>query len=235
MNLTLDDLKNEWMARDRQLESSLRMNTILLRDSMLEKHVAHMGGSSVGNLFQILFTLPFLAFFGWFISRHLDQPKFLIPAILLQAWTVTMLALTIQQRGALRALDYSRAVVALQGEIEQIKIVRLRTFKWAFLTGQLLWWIPFVLVVFKALGVDLFTVSEFMPGFIAWNIAFGLAFIPVSMWGTKLLVGRLGASPRFQRFTDTIAGRDIAAARKFLAKLARFERDVSGGNRTGLA
>ena len=227
MNLTLDDLKNEWLARDRQLETSLRMNTLLLREALLEKHSTRVGRAAAGNLFQILLSIPFLAFFVWFIACHLDQPAFLIPAVLLQAWTVVMLALTIQQRDALRDLDYSRPVVALQGEIEQIKIARLITFKWAFLTGQLLWWIPFVLVVFKALGVDLYTVSAFMPRFIAWNIAFGVAFIPLAMWGSRLLVGRLGGSPRFQRFTDGVAGSDIAVARGFLAKLALFERDAA--------
>ena len=227
MNLTLDDLKNEWLARDRQLETSLRMNTLLLREALLEKHGGSQGGAGACNLFQILFTIPFLAFFGWFIARHLDQPAFLIPAVLLQAWTVVMLALSIQQRGALRDLDYSRPVVALQGEIEQVKIARLTTFKWAFLTGQLLWWIPFVLVVFKALGVDLYTVSAFMPRFIAWNLAFGVALIPFALWASKLLVGRLGGSPRFQQFTDGIAGSDIAVARGFLAKLALFERDAA--------
>lgn len=228
MNLTLDDLKNEWLARDRQLETSLRMNTMLLHEAMLEKHSRSQGGAATGNLFQILFAIPFLAFFGWFIARYLDQPAFLIPALLLQAWTVVMLALTIQQRGAVRDLDYSRPMVALQGEIERIKIARLRTFKWAFLTGQLLWWIPFVVLLFKGLlGVDLYTVSAFMPRFIAWNIAFGVAFIPFAIWASKLLVGRLGASPRFQQFTDGIAGNDIAVARGFLAKLARFEGDVA--------
>ena len=228
MNQTLDDFKNEWLARDRQLESSLRMNTLLLREALLEKHGTSVYRASAGNLFQILFTIPFLAFFGWFIARHLDQPAFLIPSMLLQAWTVVMLALSIQQRGTLRDLDYSRPVVALQGEIEQIKIARLNTFKWAFLTGQLLWWIPFVLVVFKGLlGVDLYTVSAFMPRFIGWNIAFGVAFIPLAMWGSKLLVGRLGGSSRFQQFTDGIAGSDITVARGYLAKLARFERDVA--------
>ncbi|MEP7157391.1 MAG: hypothetical protein ABI905_16545 [Betaproteobacteria bacterium] len=227
MNLTLDDLKTEWLARDRQLESSLRMNTLLLRETLLEKHGARMGRVRAGDVSQILFTIPFLAFFGWFIAHHLDQPAFLIPAVLLQVWTVAMLALGIQQRSGLRALDYSRPVVALQGEIEQIKIARLTTFKWAFLTGQLLWWIPFLLVVFKALGVDLFTVSAFMPRFIAWNIAFGIAFIPFALWASKLLVGRLGGSARFQKFTDGIAGSDVVVAREFLGKLARFEQDVA--------
>lgn len=116
-----------------------------------------------------------------------------------------------------------------QSQIEQIKIARLTTFKWAFLTGQLLWWIPFVLVLFKGLlGVDLYTVSAFMPTFIAWNIGFGVAFIPVALWASKLLVGKLGGLPKFQKFTDGIAGSDVVAAREFMVKLAEFEREADG-------
>jgi len=192
MTLTLDDLKTEWMARDRQLETQLRMNTLMLRETLLEKHSANLGNATSGNVFQILFTIPFLAFFGWFIARHLDQPAFLLPAVLLQAWTVVMLALNIHQRSQLRGLDYGRPVLELQREVEQIRITRLNTFKWAFLTGQLLWWIPLVLVLFKGLlGVNLYTVSNFMPTFIAWNIAFGVAFIPFALWASRRLAGRL--------------------------------------------
>lgn len=233
MNLTLDDLKTEWMARDRQLDSQLRMNTLLLRETLLEKHSANLGRATAGSWFQILFAIPFLAFFGWFIARHIDQPAFLLPAVLLQAWTVVMLALTIHQRGQLRELDYGRPVLELQRQVEQIKIARLTTFKWAFLTGQLLWWIPFVLVLFKGLlGVDLYTVSAFMPTFIAWNIAFGVAFIPFALWATKALAGRLGGSPRFQQFTDGIAGSDVVVAREFLEKLAQFGREAEGASKS---
>ncbi len=229
MNITLDDLKTEWMARDRQLETQLRMNTLMLRDTLLEKHSAKLGSATRGNVFQILFTIPFLAFFGWFIGRHIGEPAFLLPALLLQIWTVVMLALSIHQRNELRNLDYGRPVLELQRQVEQIKIVRLNTFKWAFLTGQLLWWIPFVLVLFKGLlGVNLYIVSAFMPTFIAWNIAFGVAFIPFALWASKQLAGRLGASPRFQQFTDGIAGSDVVVAREFLGKLARFGREAEG-------
>ena len=229
MNLTLDDLKTEWMARDRQLETQLRMNTLLLRETLLERHGTNLGRATTGNVFQILFSAPFLAFFGWFITRHIEQPAFLLPAVLLQAWTVAMLALSIRQRSQLRELDYGRPVLELQSQIEQIKITRLNTFKWAFLTGQLLWWMPFVLVLFKGLlGVNLYTVSAFMPTFIACNIAFGVAFIPFALWASKQLAGRLGGSPRFQKFTDGIAGSDVVVAREFLRKLEGFGREAEG-------
>lgn len=226
MNLTLDDLKTEWMARDRQLESQLRMNTLILRETLLDKHSAKLGSAATGNVFQILFTIPFVAFFGWFIARHIAEPAFLLPAVLLQVWTVAMLALSIHQRSQLRSIDYGRPVLELQRQIELIKISRLNTFKWAFLTGQLLWWIPFVLVLFKGLlGVNLYTASAFMPTFIAWNIAFGVAFIPFLLWASKQLAGRLSGSPRFQKFTDGIAGSDVVAARAFLRKLESFGRE----------
>lgn len=227
MNLTIEDLRSEWNERDRKLDESIRINTWLLRESYWEKHRSKIGIAGLGGWLEVLFSIPALIFFGWFISRHFDQPKFLLPALMLQVWTVTMLVLGIRQRGALRSMDYGRPVMELQRQIEVIKITRLGVFKWAFLTGQILWWTPFVIVLFKGLlDIDLYAASEFMPIVLAWNIAFGLAFIPIAIWASRRLVGRLGASPRFARFTDTIAGYDLAVARKFLEKLARFERET---------
>ena len=55
-----------------------------------------------------------------------------------------------------------------------------------------------------------------------------VAFIPFALWASQQLAGRLGGSPRFQKFTDGIAGHDVMVARAFLGKLARFGREVEG-------
>ena len=225
MEMTLDQLKTEWAARDRLLQVSIRLHGRLLRESFVDKHRTRMERLAAGGNFELLFALPFLAFFGWFIARHIAQPEFLLPAVALQAWTLVFAVLGIQQRQKLQNLDYGQPVIELQRSVERLKIARLATFKWAFLTGQLLWWVPFVLVLFKGLfGVNLYTVSTFMPRFIACNILFGVAAIPCAIWASRRIGDRCGGSERFRKFTDGIAGRDIAAAREFLDRLARLER-----------
>ena len=227
MEMTLDQLRAEWAARDRQLQDSMRLHGLLLRESFLDRHRSEIERLSLRGNFEFVFAIPFLAFFGWFIAHHFTQPEFLLPALALQAWTLMFAVLGVHQRQALQNLNYGQPVIELQRSIERLKITRLTTFKWAFLTGQLLWWVPFVLVLFKGLfGVNLYTVSAFMPRFIACNILFGVAIIPCAIWVSRRIGGRFGGSERFRKFTDGLAGRDIAVAREFLDRLARFEREA---------
>jgi hypothetical protein len=104
---------------------------------------------------------------------------------------------------------------------------RARTFLWAFLTGQILWWVPFVIVLFKGLlGVDLYRASPFMPTFIAWNLVFGVAFIPAA-----LLIGRwvrpwVAGTRLSNTVLDMLTGADLAEARAALGRIARFQQEM---------
>jgi hypothetical protein len=226
MTPDLDLLRAEWAARDTKLTEAIRVNSSLLRDALLERHRAKLGRGRVPVALGIASDVAVMAALGVFLAHHVGEMRFFVPALLLQAWTVAMVALSIHQREALRALNYDAPLVALQARLEALRMARMRTFKWAFLTGQVVWWIPFVTVLFKGLlGVDLYSVSAFMPRFMAWNVAAGLAFIPLAMWIAKRHGERLQRFSVTRAFADSIAGRDIAEARAFLARLARFERD----------
>jgi hypothetical protein len=133
----------------------------------------------------------------------------------------------IRQRQAMRELDLGEPLVALQRKRETLKLQRLRAFRWAFLTGQVVWSVPFVIVLFKGvLGVNLHAASDFMPRFFAWKIAAGLLFIPFALWLTDRYGAILRRTKWGERFTDMLAGADIAAARAFLDRLARFENEA---------
>lgn len=221
--MNLDVLKTEWAARDAKLEGTLRLNTRLLK--------ATLAGQRRGVVERLL---PF----GWterivwaiaigllalFIADHVDQPRFLVPAFLMLAWTIVTGAVGFQQRAAMLALDYGQPAVEVQRKLAKIRIARLLAFKWSFLTGQVVWWVPLLIVLFAALGVDLYGVSQTVAFFLAANVAAGLLFIPVAAIAAKRVSARFERSPRFQRLLDAIAGEDIAAARAFLDELGRYE------------
>ena len=56
------------------------------------------------------------------------------------------------------------------------------------------------------------------------NILFGLAVVPMGIWILRKLSARLN-----ERFLDELAGRNLTAASKVLADLARFEEDPVSG------
>ena len=225
--MNLDDLKNAWAARDKKLEESIRLNTRLLRESFLDKHRESIRKRGPFGAFEMGVWIASVILLGAFLAAHYGEMKFFIPALFLDGWVIVMGILGIRQRMALHEIDYGQPLLAVQKQFETLKIARMRTFQWAFLTGQVLWWIPFTIVLFKGmLGVDLYSVNAFMPWFIACNIVGGLLFIPLAIWGSRRLAPRLQRSTVFQRLTDRVAGRDIAAARTFLKELARFEQDT---------
>jgi hypothetical protein len=60
----------------------------------------------------------------------------------------------------------------------------------------------------------------------AWNIAGGIAFVPLAICLSRRYSNRLARSSIVRRIADSIAGRDIAAARDVLEKLRRFGSDA---------
>ena len=129
--------------------------------------------------------------------------------------------LRVQQ--ALRSLDYGRPSSTCKPKSRSFASRASAPSTGRFLTGQIVWWIPFVVVVFAALtGVNLYQSRDFVT-FAAWNIAGGLAFIPLALWIARRHGDRLSKVKAVRYFADSIAGRDIAAAREFIEKLRRFD------------
>jgi hypothetical protein len=156
-----------------------------------------------------------------FLVTHAKQPALFLTALVLDIWVIATGIVQVRQQQALRNLDFGLPLLELQAQIESIRIARIRSFNLAFLTGQIVWWIPFVVVVAGALGVNLYLSPKFQT-YAAWNVAFGIAFIPLAIWLSRRYGERLSRSSIVRHIADSIAGRDIAAAREYLEKLRRF-------------
>jgi hypothetical protein len=68
------------------------------------------------------------AILGRFIYQHRAEPRFMLPAMVLDVWVIAGLA---------------------QRRLESRWVLRLRVIRWALLTGEIVWWIPFLIVAFK--------------------------------------------------------------------------------------
>lgn len=224
--MNLDILRTEWAARDEKLESALRLNARLLKAGLIDRRRAEIRGKLPFGAFSAIVSVATIVLLGSFIARNLRDPEFLVPACMLLGWTVAVMVADLRQRAAMQRLDFGEPTVALLKKLEAMKVSRLTATRWAFLTGQVVWWIPLAIVAFKGLlGVNLYTVNDFMPKFIAINLLLGLAFIPAWIGIAKRVVGRFEGSPGFQRITDAVAGEDLVKARQFLEELARFEKE----------
>lgn len=222
--MELEDLRAEWQMRDALLTKQLDSNNQLLRASMFDRHADEirrldpLGWAYWGSFLMTMILL------GSFIAENIGEPRFLIPALVLEIWVIVMHATHVYLRDALRKVNFGDPVVAVQQQLESIRQKRLTQFKWGFLTGQVVWWIPFVIVVFRGLfQVDLYTVNDFMPQFMLTNVLIGLAVIPVLLVVTRYVVNRFQHMSVLNKVLNSLSGRDIQASMAFVKRLVDLE------------
>ena len=225
--MTLDDLRAEWASRDRALQDALTKQTSLMRALVSENELRKIRAKSGMNPFELVIFIAFLVGFGACMGTNWGRWEFFIPALLLHIWTIAMGAFTFSQRARLLAVDFSAPVLDIQKRLAALRNERARGFQWAFLTGQVLWWIPFVTVLFWGVfGVNLYTLSEFTPRFMAINIMVGVALVPIGLWVAHMVGPRLAASKFGRSMIDAVTGRDLAEARALADRLRQFEAGV---------
>ena len=225
MSLTLEELRNEWSGRSRRLDERLRLSTHLLRNDWIERQRERVCKLGPFGKFSMAVWIVTMVLLGLFLGAHANQPALLVTALVLEVWVIAAGFAQVCQQQALRNLDFGLPIMELQARVETLRIARIRSFNRAFLTGQIVWWIPFVVVVFAGVfGADLY-LSPWFRAFAAWNIAGGVVFIPIALWVSSRYGERFSRLSVVRRIADSIAGRDLAAAREYLEKLSQFGCD----------
>jgi hypothetical protein len=161
---------------------------------------------------------------GQFIYQYWAEPRFVLPAVALHVWVIANVAASIRQMAMALHIDYDEPIAAIQKQLVNLQMLRIRVTQWALLTGQVVWWVPFLIVVLKGCwGVDAY--RAFGGTVLAVNVLFGLAIIPLAIWVSRKFGDRMDRSPMIQRLMRALAGYDLNAATGFLAKLSDFENE----------
>ena len=223
--MELDALKEKWAEHDRKLDVSIRLNRQLLMAanmnrvrSPLRRLAFFMGlGALIGLIGPVIV--------GQFIYQHWAEPRFVLPAVVLHVWLIASLAASIRQIAMALQIDYDKPIALIQKQLESLRVLRIRITQWALLTGQVVWWIPFLIVALKGFwDVDAYKV--FGTAFLLANLAVGLAIIPLAIWVSRKFGDRMGRSPVMQRLMRELAGYNLNAATGFLAKVSEFETET---------
>lgn len=226
--MNLEDLKAEWDKRDQALQRTLQVQTRVSRELLVDSQLQKLRRDNGMSFFELAIYLLFLIFFGATAASSWGHWTVFVPTVLLDIWTIAMGAITLAERARLRAVDFSAPVLEIQKKLSALQAERARAFQWAFLTGQILWWTPFCLVLFWALlRVDLLAASPSIQSFVAINIAFGLALIPALLWAANMVGPKLAQSNVGRSLLDSVTGRDLAEARAIAQRLARFEMEAA--------
>lgn len=221
--MQLDDLQRAWAAHGALLDQSVRIHERLLREVMVGKVKTALAPYVLWRVLEIVLGLAVIVLVGGVLPAHLDAPRYLALGGMVLAFFVAVVAKTGYLAIRTRHLDYSGPVAALQGEVERLKLVEFRTFKWALLGGIVLW-LPAALLLFEAgTGVDALARAP-LP-WLSGNAVFGLAVLALGQWLSRKHVERTDLAPWARRLVDSLSGRRLETVRGHLAELAAFTRD----------
>lgn len=223
--MQLDDLKQAWAAHGATLERSLAIDERLLRETMLRKVRIALLPYVLWRALEVALGIAALLVVVPILAAHLAESRYVVAAGALAVFTIGITALCAALLVKGLALDYSGPVTSIQRDVERIKLMEYRAFKWALLGGVVIW-LPATLVLFEAAtGVDALARAH-LP-WLAANLALGLVVLAVGQMLSRKYVERSDLKPWAHRLVDALSGRGLRAAARHLAELSSFEREDS--------
>jgi hypothetical protein len=218
--MELDEMKSLWAQSNRKLEESMRLNTLLLQQWNLRKVDTSLARLKRGLTFEVVLSAIAVGALAYFGYQHLREPQYLVPAALLYLYALSYLVAVARQLAQIAGIDYDEPVVAIQKKLEELRVARIRTTLWAVLFGPLMWLPIFIVAMLVLFGVNLYAATT--PAWLASNVLFGLAVIPLAIFLARRCGPRLGPT-RLRRLADAIAGQSLSEARDSLDSIRRFE------------
>lgn len=235
--MTLDDLKTRLAEQDAKLDRVVRLHATEVRKLQLSKATSTLRWMVPGLVLELLMAIAAVVWLGDFIAGHLQEPRFLIPAVLVDCGAVALMGSCIWQLVAISNLNYALPVVTVQKELGKLRVLRIRTTKWTMILSFVLWFPVLIVLLEGLLGVDLWlilgAVSTKDGSFFAWavgNVLFGMAAALALMWIWNRYAEREGRSSTIKRIMDDFAGRSLTDALATLDEVVRFEAEPYEAN-----
>ncbi len=211
-----------WHDYERRLESSMRLNTLLLRRANMGKVESLMSRLTRGDIFEAAVNFIALVLIGSFAADNFRQLRFLVPAIVLGAYAATVFAGNIRGMIEIAHIDYDDGVVAIQKRLARLRIARMVRVRWILELAALMW-TPLLIVVLRSLQVDAY--AALGAAYLAANVIFGIAVIALAIWIAKRHAGVFGGSTGMRAAADQLAGRSLRSALDQLDTICRFEQE----------
>jgi hypothetical protein len=219
--LDLDEMKKQWAEHDRKLDESIRLNRQLLSTARLNGARSAMQRMAAFLGLEAAVQLAVVVALGSFTYEHIAMVRFAIPAAALDVFAIVILIAMVRQIAVGLQIDYDKPIAAIQKQLEDLRVLRIRYIQGIFLTATLAW-TPLMIVTLEGFwGLDAYRL--FGTAFLVSNLLVGLAIIPLALWLSKTFSDRMGRSPFIQRLMKDLAGYNLNAAAGFLATLSQFE------------
>ncbi|HVF15469.1 MAG TPA: hypothetical protein VNA21_01105 [Steroidobacteraceae bacterium] len=215
--MTFEEMQKHWAKLDLTLESSAapaRVRDLRSAKSSMAKQRLWLAADIVVHAIAAVAL-------GGFVVSHFSEPAMLLSALTLHIVVIALMISSVRQLVALSYVDWGGAVTTAQQHIESVRLLRMRTIKWALTLAPLLW-VPLLAVAVEAgVGIDIY--AAFSKLWLITNFLFGVVFLGAVLFVSKRFGDRLRQGSWLSRLMDNFAGRSLARTAKFLGELSKFQ------------
>lgn len=224
--MDLNDLKQAWARLDSRVDTDLaKMEEVT--DALAEDHTRTLVRRAMWLPTMELVVegaLLIVGVRGLFFGGSAVYFGCLIATL---AFLVALMASAVWQIVTIARVDPAAPVVATQRQLARVRTLRIFEAKWVLLFSPVIW-APFFVVgvelllklIFGAQATDIFS-----GGYLLANLLIGLVLTAFLWWISRKIADRYRDSSFISRLLDDLAGRRLTAARAFLSRLDRFERE----------
>ncbi len=221
--MQLDDLKEAWAAHGALLERGVAIQERLLREMELRKVRHAMAPYALWRGLEAGLGIALLVVVMPVLAAHIFEPRYLVAggSVALLAAGIAAVSMYLLVNGL--KLDFAGPVMAIQREIERLRLVEYGAMKWAVLGGVVVW-LPAALILFEAsTGID--ALGRANVAWLIMNLVFGLVVLVLGQALSRRYVERPGLGPWARRIMDAVSGKSLRTAARHLAELSKFERE----------
>jgi len=222
---TFEEMESAWKTQSAKLNQATLLLTDQMRRDRISRIQTPLRRLIASQWGQIALCAVGMLIMGDFVAENIAQTRYVWPALLLDIWLCATLIAAIRQLLAANRVNYDTPISGVQEQLAALRILRLKTFRWLFLSGQVVWWMPFLITSLKMFfGVDAYRFLS--PQFIWMNMLVGLVLIPL----LPLLMRRIRFASHgswYGRLCDVIAGESLADAQRQARAFADFTRETT--------
>jgi len=155
-----------------------------------------------------------------FWSQHREVAHLFYTGLILHVYGVVTIITAGLTLGKIRSIDYAAPVLSIQKQLASVRRIYVGS---GVVVGYSWWlmWIPFAVVVFGFLGVDISTVA---PGFVPISVSIGIAGL-LAMWAFHRWASNPRRGPFGQRYAESLSGGSLRRAQRVLDEITQFEKE----------
>jgi hypothetical protein len=220
--MELDELKGAWQALDSRLERQHALYVDILRHSKLTESRSALQPLQFGQWLQIAAGILVMLLFAPFWFDHRNTLHLLIPGLAMHAYGLMMVLAAARSLILIHRVDYSEPVVEIQQRLAELRVWRARVEQPLFAVLGCFIWIPMLLVIFDALGADVWVRA---PQVVYWYIVSGFVCLAV-LYGITWGMRRSGSERTRTAIENSFIGKSVRRAQRELDEIGRFGQET---------